>query len=598
MKSRAMEEFVENVRAGSDILSVVSAYVSLKKKGNNYWGCCPFHQEKTPSFSVAPDKGFFYCFGCHAGGDVFRFIKMIENISYFDAVKMQAERLNIPLPQREKTEQELKKEQQLNDMYKVLGMAHDFFHNCLTKTPYGAEASKYLQSRGITSEIVEEFGIGFAPNAFDKLSGAFSRRGVSEQQLVDSGLAVQRQGGGVYDRFRNRVMIPIADEFGHVAGFGGRIMDDSQPKYLNSPETLVFNKRRLLFGLDRSKQAIRQQGCAVIVEGYMDAISLFAAGIKNVVASLGTAFTIEQCRKLLRYAPNIYFCYDSDEAGQQATIRALSIVRETGAKVKVLVVPDGKDPDEFVRKHGADAFRKLIENAQPLVEYQIRYVLAHHEYNTLEGKTAALAEIMPVLREITSMVELNDYIARLARTLGIDEGVIRSELSRFSGKSQNLDMAPQPLRKAVRQVDNAVRRAGRIILRAVWHDGDNGSLLSEVAANLSLAEFPFPLHGEILQRIESCLLAGGQPPDVMKNGELSDEAAAELSLALAEDSGEEDEAAYQDALRSLCREELSRQYEMHRQLADAMQRAGNDDYVRELAELKRIKKEMDELRIE
>ena len=598
MKDRAIEQFIEQVRAGSDILSVISSYVSLKRKGNRYWGCCPFHQEKTPSFSVVPNQGFFYCFGCHAGGDVFRFLKMMENISYFDAVKMQAEKLNIPLPQREKTEQELKREQQLNDMRRVLEMAHDFFHNCLTKTKYGSAAKEYLASRGITAEIIEEFGIGFAPDAYDKLNAAFAKRGVSERQLVECGLVIERQGGGIYDRFRNRVMIPIADEFGHVVGFGGRIMDDSQPKYLNSPETLAFNKRRLLFGLDRSKQAIRQQGCVVIVEGYMDAISLYAAGIKNVVASLGTAFTIEQCRKLLRFASNIYFCYDSDEAGQQATMRALSIVRETGAKVRVLVVPDGKDPDEFVRRHGAESFRKLMDNALPLVEYQIKFILAHHDFSMLEGKTAALAEILPVLKEITNMVELNDYIARLTRTLGIDEGVIRSELSRFLGKAQASEVSHEPLRKAVHQIDNAVRKAGRIIIKAVWQDGRNGAVLSDIASRLSLEDFPYHLHGEILQGFENHLLSGGAPSDLMNTGELSDEAAAELSLAISEDSYADDETACNDALGILCMEILNRRYETHRQLADTYQRAGNDEYIHELAELKRIKKEMDELRIE
>ncbi|HAL19114.1 MAG TPA: DNA primase, partial [Spirochaetaceae bacterium] len=342
MRNAEMDAFVARVRDASDILNVVASYVPLKKKGRNYWGCCPFHSEKTPSFSVAPEKGFFYCFGCHAGGNVFKFISMIENISYFDAVRLQAEKLGIPMPDREKSEKDIEKERKINDLRRMMEMAQAFFHNCLVKTRYGVAGLQYFSGRGIGADVIEDVSLGFAPDAPGKLRDAFKKRGVKEQLLLEGGLIAERQNG-VYDKFRNRVMIPIADDRGHVVGFGGRVMGDGQPKYLNSPETLLFNKRKLLFGLDRAKKSIREEGRAILVEGYMDAISLSAAGIKNVVASLGTAFTVEQCRLLLRNADEICFCYDSDEAGQRATMRALSIVRSTGARARVLIVPDGKD---------------------------------------------------------------------------------------------------------------------------------------------------------------------------------------------------------------------------------------------------------------
>lgn len=592
-----MEEFVERVRAGSDILSVASAYVSLKRKGRRYWGCCPFHQEKTASFSVTPDNGFFYCFGCHAGGDVFKFLMMAENVSFMEAVRLQAEKLNISLPKKEKSEKEQARDRHFAELRRVQEMARDFFHSCLTKTPYGTAAMSYLSGRGISAATVEEFHIGFAPEAFEKLYMAFRKRGISDELLTECGLVVARESGGFYDRFRGRVMIPIADEFGHIAGFGGRVLGDGLPKYLNSPETALFNKRRLLFGLDRSKQAIRQAGCAIIVEGYMDAISLYAAGIKNVVASLGTAFTIEQCRKILRYAPKIYFCYDSDEAGQQATIRALSVVRETGAIVNVLTVPEGKDPDEFVRKHGAEAFQRLVDNALPLVEYQIKYVLKHNNYSTLEGKTAALMGLLPVLSNVANMVELNEHIAYLTRTLGIDEGILRSELNRYSGRAVREEPVSRPLRQAVRQVDNAVCRAGRIVLRQVWQDGDKGQLLSELAAYLPFDSFPYPLQGRIFSYFEECLLSGRPLAEAM-SGTMGDEATGELSRALAEPEGDEESGkAYADALKVLRKAYLGRQYEERRQRADALEREGNPSALQELAECQRIKKEMDELRI-
>lgn len=326
-----MEAFVERVGEQTDILRIVQGYVPLKRRGNRYWGCCPFHQEKTASFSVLPDKGFFYCFGCHAGGNAFKFISLIENISYFDAIKLQAEKLGIPLPERKRSPQEVARDREIQDLRKVNELARDFFHNCLTMTRMGERGKAYFAARGIRQETIEEFQLGYAPPAWDKLSTAFLKRGIKQEFLLASGLCAERkQGGGLYDRFRGRVIIPIADERGRVVGFGGRVLDDSTPKYLNTPETVLFNKRKLLFGLDRSHRAIQQEGRAIVVEGYMDAISVFDAGVHNVVASLGTAFTPEHAKKLLHYAPEICFCYDSDEAGQKATIRALSIVRDTG----------------------------------------------------------------------------------------------------------------------------------------------------------------------------------------------------------------------------------------------------------------------------
>ena len=303
------DEFVERVRSESDLVSVISTYVPLKRKGKQFWGCCPFHNEKTPSFAVTPEKGFFYCFGCHAGGDVFKFISMIESLSYREAIIFQAEKLNIPLPERERTPEEIAREEKLKKLREAHELAGKFFHNCLTMTKYGIAGLDYFHHRGINDNIIEEFNLGFAPDAWDKLTTAFAKRGIDTELLLESGLVVKRQKGqGEYDRFRNRVMIPIMDERGRVCGFGGRVIDNGNPKYLNSPETALFNKRRLLFGLDKAHRAISQEGFSLVVEGYMDVISVAAAGIKNVVASLGTAFTVDQCKKLLRYSPAIEFC--------------------------------------------------------------------------------------------------------------------------------------------------------------------------------------------------------------------------------------------------------------------------------------------------
>ena len=597
MRSAAMDEFVERVRSESDILAVVSSYVPMKRKGNRYWGCCPFHQENTPSFSVVPDQGFFYCFGCHAGGNVFKFVSMIENVSYFEAICIQAEKLGIPLPQREKSAQELAHDQKIADLQKVHQLARDFFHNCLTKTHYGTQAQQYFASRGITAEIIEEFQLGYAPDAWDKLSKAFLKRGITQELLLESGLVAERKNtDGVYDRFRNRVIIPIADERGHVVGFGGRVLDDSVPKYLNSPETILFNKRRLLFGLDRSHRAIKQAGYAIIVEGYMDAISVYGAGIRNVAASLGTAFTQEQCKKLLRYAPEIYFCYDSDEAGQKATVRALSIVQETGAVVRVITIPDGKDPDEFIRKHGAEAFQRLVQEALPLVEYRIQYVLNHTDYRGLEGKVMALNAMLPVLAGIRNAVELNAYVVRIAQLLSIDEGALRTELRRYSGRPSAVREVTQPsavMRRAVQQADDALRRAGRVVIKTAWQDPGSLALLHAVIPVGGIAD---PLHTEILQFIAEKSRLGESLDDVAAAQTLSEAAAAELSRALVEDSEPgTDGTVYDDCVNVLRKAYLQTSYEEHRLKADELERMGDEGFLQELAESQRIKHEMDEL---
>ena len=597
MRDGRMDEFVEQVRSQSDIVQVVQGYVSLKKKGNRFWGCCPFHNEKTPSFSVVPDKGFFYCFGCHAGGNVFKFISMIENVSYFEAIKLQAEKLGIPLPVRERTPEELAREQKIADLRKVNELARDFFHNCLTLTGYGKAGQAYFAGRDISQETIDEFKLGFAPNAWDKLSTAFQKRGVKSEFLLASGLAAERNNGdGIYDRFRNRVMIPIADERGRVVGFGGRVLDDSTPKYLNTPETILFNKRRLLFGLNRSHRAITQAGYAIVVEGYMDAISVFSAGIKNVVASLGTAFTVEHCKKLLQYAPAIYFCYDSDEAGQKATIRALSIVRDTGAIVKVIVIPDGKDPDEYIRKHGAAAFQALVSMALPLVEYRLQYVLKHTAYDTLEGKVRALHEMLPVLAGIKEPAVRSEYNKKLAKILLLDEGIIRDELRHFANLPEQNVVSRTPIRQAVVQHDNALLQAGRIVIRTVWQDI---AIIHHLEAVLPIGGIASKVQQEILLFLKELSNQGKKPDDVVAAQRLSEEAMAELSKALVENTAGRDETdVYNDSLLVLRKAYLNNLFALHSRKAESLLENGDKGYIDELEQAQKIKEEMEELQVE
>ena len=594
MRNEAMDAFVERVRADSDIVAVVSSYVALKRKGNRYWGCCPFHHENTPSFSVVPEQGFFYCFGCHVGGNVFKFLSLIENISYFEAIKLQAEKLNIPLPERERSAAEIARDKKAEDLRRVHEMAQTFFHNCLTKTHYGEAAKAYLAGRGIGEETIEAFGVGYAPPAWDKLAVAFQKRGVSAALLEESGLAAKRQkGAGHYDRFRNRVIIPIRDARGRVVAFGGRILGEGEPKYLNSPETPIFNKRRLLFGLDRAHRAIAHAGFAVVVEGYMDAISVAAAGIENVVASLGTAFTAEQAKLLLRYAPEVRFCYDSDAAGQEATLRALAVARTAGAAGKALRVPDGKDPDEYIRKYGREAFQKLIEEALPFIEYRMVRVLEAADKESLQGRLDALAALLPVLSEVRSPAELGSYIVRTAHELTLDEGLIRAELGRAAGSSAPPAAARETARRAFKKADDILQRAGRIVLRTAWRDA---AVTEHVASLVPFEAFPTEEQAKALSWLYELHLAGETPTDARAQAELSETAATEISRALAEDTGTMDVLeAYDDSMRRLRRAYLAQLFEEHTRRADRWEKENDARFLQELAQIQRIKNEMEGL---
>ena len=610
MGVKLTEEFVEQVSAETDILSVVSSYVPLRRKGNRYWGCCPFHHEKTASFQVKPDEGFFYCFGCHVGGNAFKFISLIENINYYEAVKRQAEKLGIPIPTAEQSPQEIARENHLNDLRKIHEMAGSFYHNCLTKTGYGKDGLEYLHGRGITDQIIEEFKLGFAPDAWNKLSTAFLKRDVPAKLLLDGGLGMMRQGGGVYDRFRNRVMIPIMDERGRIVAFGGRVLGQGEPKYLNSPETAIFNKRKLLFGLDKAKKAIQQEGFALVVEGYMDAISVYAAGVHNVVASLGTAFTQEQCRHIMRYGAELYFCYDSDAASQNATVRGLSIARSTGAKVKVVSIPDGKDPDEFIRKHGVEAFRELLKKALPLVDFYIEYVKSKVDISRLEGKLQALNELMPLLSSIRGdNVERNVYVRKLSSLLDMDESEILNTSSRgMYRRRDNRSSIPvsidvredsgenKPRRQVVNQMDDKDGKAARLCIRGVWEDP---ALLLHLKQMLPIEYMPDWMR-EVLNAMSESIAVLGRPQRDDVISRLSESSAEEFSHALVEDCFDGDMfELYSKATNFLHGRYLYILFKQKSQESvEAYSRNDMTEYLRLTKEAAKIKKEMDEYKID
>lgn len=583
IKYSASDDFVDKLRAQADIVAIISEYVPLKKKGRNYWGCCPFHQEKTPSFSVAPDKGFFYCFGCQAGGDMFRFLMRVENIGFADAVKLLAQKLNIPVPEKERSEVEKQKEREREDVFRANALARDFFHACLTKSSLGVHALAYLDERGLTIETAQKLQIGFAPDSWDRLSVALQKRGVTPDVLVKAGLSIPRPQEGVYDRFRNRIMFPIEDIRERVIGFGGRVMDGSQPKYLNSPETPVFNKRTVLYNIPRAYRAIKEAGYSIVVEGYMDAIALAANGICNVVASLGTSFTPEQSRLLLHYAPEIVFAYDSDAAGQNATLRALSIVRSSGAVVRVASFPDGKDPDEVIRKQGVGVVRERIAVAAGLLDFQMDRVLGESDYSDLAGKVSVVNRAVPYLAMADSAVEVDAHIARLAEKLGIDENSIRSELRRQRGKKENARPTPVHMR---RNAESKQVVAEEFVLRqALEHPDSFITIGASLEPDLFQNGPRRKLAGAVWQSY-----AGGETPrpeELLQN--LDEETVRFLSrLMLEGEQGPDVSQALEDCIRIVLLARLNEKYEAHRMLADEMLRKEDSQYVQELMNAQRI----------
>jgi len=432
MYIRYPDELIEEIRINNDIVDVVSEYVKLERRGKNYFGLCPFHREKTPSFSVEPGKQIFYCFGCGKGGNVFRFVQLAENLDYFDAVKLLAERAKITLPESD-DDKEAEKARLKKLILNINRLAARYFYDTLNSEA-GRTAVEYLKKREISDNTVRKFGLGYSTGEWDGLLRHLKSKGISEEHMIKSGLIVKNSVGKLYDRFRGRLIFPIFDVRGNVIAFGGRVLDNSLPKYVNSNETAVYSKGRHLYALNFAKNSAEKR--IIVVEGYMDVISLHQNGIDNAVASLGTALTERQGRVLKKYAEEVIISYDSDSAGQAATIRGLDLLNNIGCNVKVLTIPDGKDPDDFVRKNGPNAFRKLADTSLSLVEYKIRLLKKEHDLTTAEGKVKFLSKVSGVLSVVDNVIEREMYIKRLSAEYEISEEAIMSEvLKRTRGAS-------------------------------------------------------------------------------------------------------------------------------------------------------------------
>ena len=492
------ERFLDELLARTDIVDLVSESVRLTKKGNSYWGCCPFHSEKTPSFHVVPDRQMYKCFGCGKGGGAINYVMELENLPFREAVAYLAQRAGMEMPQLGGDSpggQERRK--RILEINRQAALA---FHRWL-KAPEGARGLDYLKKRGLSGRTITAFGLGFAPEGWDNLIRALAEQGYDKRDLLDAGLAVNNKDGRIYDRFRNRVMFPIIDVRGNVIGFGGRVMDDSTPKYLNSPDTPVYNKSRNLFALNIARKS--KAGRVILTEGYMDTISLHQAGFDSAVASLGTALTEEHGQLLSRYFKEAVISYDGDGAGVAAAQRAIPLLEKAGLKVRVLRVTGAKDPDEFIKAYGRDAFARLLDQSENQVDYRLDQLRQKFDLEDDAQRVAFLQEAAQLVSALPSAVEREIYGGHAARTAGVTaetmklevDRALRHRLRREKRQQERRDLAPvsqlQPKARGLRYDNIRSARAEEGLVRLLILDPGLAGQMEDIREE----EFSSPLLG-------------------------------------------------------------------------------------------------------
>ena len=555
--------FLDELVARNPIEDVVGQYVSLKRSGSNLFGLCPFHGEKTASFSVSPDKGIYYCFGCHKGGGAVNFMMEVEGLSYPDAVRALAKRAGMQVPDDEQYQSRYRQQERLWALHKE---AARFFHSQLY-APVGKAALDYAFGRGMSKGILTTFGVGYAPDSWDSLVKAMKAKGYTEEELKESGLVtVSQKNGNIFDRFRDRLMFPIIDVRGNVIGFGGRIIkkDSEAAKYLNSPETLIFNKRKNLFGLNLAKKT--KQGFLILVEGNIDVVSLHQYGFDNAIASLGTSLTEEQATLMTRYTDQVVLIYDGDKAGQNATQRAIPILEKAGLQVKVLQIKDAKDPDEFLKKFGADRFKLLLEGSANRVEYQLNSIRRKYDLNDDDQRVKFMNEAAEFLSTLGNAVQREVYGHRAAEDAKISYEAMKVEIgkafkrrtNRERKKQEKIDLAPaqamQPKFRTIRYDNMKSAMAEEGVLSMALKD----PALLDAAKNLTAEEFSSPLLGRVYTQLRR---RHDQGLDVnlavLEN--LSSEEMSHITGVCRKQSGPVSEEAFLDCVRTIQSEHRSAQ---------------------------------------
>lgn len=554
------EEWIEEVRSRNDIVDVVSGYVRLQRKGANYFGLCPFHSEKSPSFSVSPGKQMYYCFGCGAGGNVFTFLMEYENYTFPEAVKALADRSGIDLPEQEYSEEARRQADQKTQLLELQKKAAKYYYYLL-RQPGGRIGYEYLKNRALTDETIQKFGLGFAGQHSKELYQYLKHEGYGDLLLKEAGLFNIDERGGVYDKFWNRVMFPIMDIHHRVIGFGGRVMGDAKPKYLNSPETKIFDKSRNLYGLNFARSSRKNH--FIICEGYMDVIALHQAGFTEAVASLGTALTSQQAMLMKRYTDEVLVTYDSDEAGTKAALRAIPILKEAGLQMRVINLKPYKDPDEFIKNRGQEAFRQRIEEAQNSFFFEIAVLEGGYNLKDPAAKTTFFEEVAKKLLSFSDEIERNNYIEAIASKYGTGYEALRRKVNQLGLTLGGQTVASTPRNIASNKKDKEEGTVASQKLLLTWMISDE-AYFRVIRRFIEPSDFGVPLYREIAGMLYTQYEEQGKlnPAGILsrfENIEEQREASAVFNARLTQvESKEEIEKALQEIIYKIKKEALDR----------------------------------------
>ena len=555
--ARYSEEILNEVRQSNDIVDVISQYVHLKRSGRNYFGLCPFHNEKSPSFSVSPDKQIFHCFGCGVGGNVITFVSQIEGLNFVETVQMLAERANIQLPTLQNngdTQREILKDK----VYKVNEFAAEYYHQNLYK-PQAKMAQEYVKKRQLTNETLKSFRIGFS-GKFDELYQELKKQGFQEQEILESGLVNKNERGQYIDRYRNRLMFPICDARGRVIAFGGRVLDDSKPKYINSPENVVYSKGRHLFGLNVAKKGDTKK--ILIVEGYMDVISLHQRGITNVVASLGTALTEQQGWLLRKNSEQIILSFDSDEAGIKAKLRSIEILQNMGCDLRVLQLEGAKDPDEYILKYGNMRFQNAVDKAFSVVEFKVKILKKELDLDNTNDKIKFLNEIAKLISKVDNTMEREVYIEKIAKEYDISKEAIYAEVNKLTyknDKSEKILEKAKPVvvhkKEETKEISEAIKKRENTII-SILLTGDL-SIFEIIKQNIKPEDFQDEINKEIAKKLYEEFEKGNSNINGIIDN-LEQEQQNQITMIMAEDYEIEDlEKAIDDIIQAYKRDKLN-----------------------------------------
>ncbi len=502
------EELIEEIRMKNDIVSVISGYVRMQKKGSSYFGLCPFHNEKSPSFSVSPTKQMYYCFGCGAGGNVITFVMEYENATFQEAVKMLADRAGINLPEMEYTEETRQRESKRAKLLEINKEAAKYYYYML-RSPKGKAGFRYLAERQLSEETMKKFGLGFADGAGSDMTAYLKSKGYSDELINESGLAAFDEKRGMHDKFWNRVMFPIQDSNHRVIGFGGRVMGDAKPKYLNSPETMIFDKSRNLYGLNFARTS--RKGNIILCEGYMDVIAMHQAGFAQAVASLGTAFTMGQAGLLKRYADEVLLAYDSDGAGVNAALRAIGILRQSGLRGRIIDMKPYKDPDEFMKNLGSVAFQERIDRAQNSFFFELSILEQSYNMGDPESKTAFHREIAKRLCSFEEEVERENYIESVADKYRIGFDNLRRLVASYAARTGLVQPVERPKSTVAKKntPEENRRKSQRLLLTWITEEPD---VYPKIKQYITAKDFTEPLYQQVADKLFADLEQGRYNP--------------------------------------------------------------------------------------